>query len=63
MRKEFVDKNKVDKERRLEQSIPVVFHLEYPETSKKGLKKSKKEVKASLDAHRLGWTTNSGEEL
>ena len=50
MRKEFVDKNKVDKERRLEQQ----------KQSKKSLKKSKKEVKASLDAHRLGWITVDG---
>ena len=43
MRKEFVDKNKVDKERRLEQQKPVIS---IPETSKKGMKKSKKEVES-----------------
>ena len=53
MRKDFNDQKKVEKERRLEQQ----------KQSKQALKKSKKEVKASLDAHRLGWTTNSGEEL
>ena len=53
MRKEFVDKQAQAKERRLEQA----------KASKKALKKSKKEVKASLDAHRLGWITVDGQEL
>ena len=53
MRKDFPDKNKVDKERRLEQQ----------KQSKKALKKSKKEVKASLDNHRLGWITLDGKEF
>ena len=50
MRKEFVDKNKVEKERRL------------IETNKKALKKNKKEVKAALNSHRLGWITVDREE-
>ena len=48
MRKEFVDKRGVEKERRL------------IETNKKALKKNKKEVKAALNSHRLGWTTVDG---
>ena len=56
MRKEFVDKNKVDKERRLIKKRVI-------EQSKKPLKDSKRETKAALDQHSLGWKTNDGKEL
>ena len=64
MRKEFVDKNKVKKERRLQQEkvAPVLPVIPYKE-SKKGLKDSKRETKTALDQHSLGWTTVSGEEF
>ena len=58
MRKEFPDTKKVEKERRLEQ-----VKISAPVTSKKGLKKSKKEVQAALAKMSLGWTTNDGKEF
>ena len=58
MRKEFVDKNKVEKERRL-----VETNKKAVKDSKKALKDSKRETKTALDQHSLGWTTVSGEEF
>ena len=54
--KEFPDKRTQEKERRLIQKRVI-------EQSKKPLKDSKRETKAALDQHSLGWKTNDGKEL
>ena len=55
--KQFVDPRVVEKERRLQQEKERRLEQE------KALKKSKKDVQAALNAHRLGWTTNDGKEF
>ena len=62
MEKEFRDKRVVEKERRLQQQKSMERYIEQGKVSKKEIKKSKHEVQASLDAHRLGRITRLGEE-
>ena len=56
MRKEFEDKRAAQKKEVLNEAHHLAARL-----TKKALKTSKKEVKASLDKHRLGWVIDGKE--